>query len=306
MRTTWLAVAALALMRIVVGLHFFLEGMSHLRDPQWSSAGFRRAAVGPFAEWYRGALPQTGDWSRSVGRADGRPAAEAIEAWKASVVADWKRLERERLDGPRGGDGAAIAGRLAAATEELDAFVAGIEPDLVDYRLEVARLDAMASAPGSKDIPFARDRVAKKQRELSAKAAGWMQEVEAIGRKLEAGWDADRPAAGGGRAAGERGRSALWKADRFVSWSLVAIGACLVAGLLVKFNAMGGVLFLASVIASQPFWVRGAQPTYDQWVEMAALLVLATLPVGGWSGIDYFLTSWCPWSGCRNRNGGRA
>ena len=93
-------------------------------------------------------------------------------------------------------------------------------------------------------------------------------------------------------------RSPLWKADRFVSWSLLTIGACLMLGVLVKFNAMGGVCFLASVVASQPFWVPGAQATYDQWVEIAALLAIAALPIGGWSGLDYFLKSWCPLSRC--------
>ena len=92
--------------------------------------------------------------------------------------------------------------------------------------------------------------------------------------------------------------TSLWKTDRFVSWSLVTIGACLVLGLLVPFNAMGGVCFLASVIAAQPFWVPGAQATYDQWVELAALLVLAAMPIGGWSGIDYFLRNWCAGWGC--------
>jgi len=75
-----------------------------------------------------------------------------------------------------------------------------------------------------------------------------------------------------------------------------------VAGLFVKFNAVGGALFLAGVIASQPFWVPGSQATYDQWVEMAALLAIAALPVGGWSGLDHFLMRWCPV--CRRLNGG--
>ena len=39
MRTTILALVALAFLRTVLGLHFFLEGVSHLRDPAWSSAG---------------------------------------------------------------------------------------------------------------------------------------------------------------------------------------------------------------------------------------------------------------------------
>jgi hypothetical protein len=42
--------------------------------------------------------------------------------------------------------------------------------------------------------------------------------------------------------------------------------------------------------------VAGAQPTYDQWVEVAALLVIAAMPTGGWSGLDYFLKPFCPLS----------
>ena len=300
MRSTLLAVAALAFLRIVVGLHFFLEGMSHLRDPDWSSAGFRRAAVGPLAEVYRAGLPQTGDWSATLGARDQRSAAEAGDAWKASVVAGWGKLLADRgrvvpLDAPRAAEAKKL---LETAGGELDAYVAGLADDLGSYRLEIARLDEMLRSPASRQVPFARDRVAKKQKELAGQAAGWMKDAAAIGAKLVAGWDEQLSAAERLRAADAAGPSALWKADRFVSWSLVTIGACLVLGVCVKFNALGGACFLASVLASQPFWVPGAQATYDQWVELAALLAIAALPVGGWSGLDYFLKSWCPLSRC--------
>jgi len=156
----------------------------------------------------------------------------------------------------------------------------------------------MERSPASAEIPFARDRVAKKRKELGGQAAGWMKDAAAIGTKLVAEWDEPRSAAERRRLAAASGPTPLWKADRFVSWSLVTIGACLVLGVCVKFNALGGACFLASVLASQPFWVPGAQATYDQWVELAALLAIAALPVGGWSGLDYFLKSWCPLSRC--------
>ncbi len=300
MRSTLLAVAALAFLRIVVGLHFFLEGMSHLRDPDWSSAGFRRAAVGPLADWYRSGLPQTGDWSGTLGARDQRSATEAGDAWKASIVAGWKKLLADRgravpLDAPRAAEAEKL---LETAGGELDAYVAGLADDLGSYRLEIARLDETLRSPASRQVPFARDRVAKKQKELAGQAAGWMKDAAAIGAKLVAGWDEQLSTAERLRAADAAGPSALWKADRFVSWSLVTIGACLVLGVCVKFNALGGACFLASVLASQPFWVPGAQATYDQWVELAALLAIAALPLGGWSGLDYFLRSWCPLSHC--------
>jgi len=301
MRLPLLAVVALAFLRIVCGLHFFLEGMSHLRDPEWSSAGFRKAAVGPLAEAYRSTLPQTGDWSGTLGAADDRSAAEASTAWQASVVAGWSSLLKARAKAvPLTADARAAADEsLAAAGRELSAYCDGIGTDLADYREQLARLESMTRRPESKEIPFERERVAKKRRELASQAAGWMTSAQAIGHKLVAAWDAQLPDDGARRtAAAAAGPSELWKADRFVSWSLVTIGACLVIGLLTKFNAMGAACFLVSVIATQPFWVAGAQPTYNQWVELAALLAIAALPTGGWSGLDFFLRRWCPLARC--------
>ncbi|MFM9026208.1 MAG: hypothetical protein ACKON7_12875 [Planctomycetaceae bacterium] len=305
MRLPLLAVAALAFLRIVVGLHFFLEGLSHLRDPSWSSAGFRKAAVGPLADPLQSLLPQTGAWSTTLGRGDGRPAAEAAAAWQASVVEGWRRLldDRTRAVPLDAAGRAAAEERLAAAADELRDHVAGLGEDLAEHRRQLERLAGLERRPEATAIPFERARVVKKRAELAGQAAGWMADADAIGRKLVADWDAALPSPEARRAAAAAARpSALWRADRFVSWSLTTIGACLLAGLFVKFNAMGGAIFLASVGAAQPFWVAGAQPTYDQWVELAALLVLAALPVGGWSGLDHFLVRWC--SVCRRLNGG--
>jgi uncharacterized membrane protein YphA (DoxX/SURF4 family) len=302
MRPTTLAVVALAFLRIVVGLHFFLEGLSHLRDPGWSSVGFRKTAVGPLGDWYRGSLPQTGDWSGTVASADGRTAAEAAAAWKGSVVESWRRLlERRAEKVPLDAEGRAAAERaLDAAAAELDDWLASIDDDLVAYRLEIARLGGMRDRPGADEIPFERNRVVKKRNELAGQAAGWMADAAGIGSRLVDRWDRSLGSEElRRRAAAAREPDSLWKADRFVSWSLLTIGACLVLGIFVSFNAMGGAIFLLSVVARQPFWVAGAQPTYDQWVELAALLAIAALPIGGWSGLDYFrdkyclLTAWC-------------
>ena len=299
MRSSLLAVAALAFLRIVVGLHFFLEGLSHLRDPDWSSAGFRKAAVGPLADWYRSGLPQTGDWSGTLGANDGKPAADAARAWQETVAAPWRKELAARLKKwPLDAAGREAAEKsLAVAEKRLAGFVAEIEPDLADFRLQNDRLAAMERKPGATQISFERDRIAAKRKELAAQAAGWMNDAAAIGHALVADWNGRLPEADRRRASVAE-PSPLWKADRFVSWSLVTIGACLALGILVKFNAMGGACFLASVLASQPFWVPGAQPTYDQWVELAALLAIAALPTGGWSGLDYFLKRWCPLAGC--------
>jgi uncharacterized membrane protein YphA (DoxX/SURF4 family) len=306
MRLPPIAVAALAFLRIVLGLHFFLEGLSHLRDPDWSSAGFRKAAVGPLGDWYRSALPKTGDWAGTLGADDGRPVAEVSKAWRESVVMAWRTLLDDRMKlAPASADVRAAAEKsLESAGKELGEYVEGIADELTAYRLDVARLAQMERKPGSTEIPFERERVTKKKKELGGQAAGWMRDAAAIGDKLVAEWNSQLSGDDLRRASTASQPTALWRGDRFVSWSLVTIGACLVLGILTKFNAMGGVFFLASVVASQPFWVPGAQPTYDQWVEIAALLVVAAMPTGGWSGLDYFLKRWCPWSRCCGANCG--
>ncbi len=302
-----LAVAALVLLRLVVGLHFFLEGLSHLRDPNWSSAGFRKAAVGPLAERYRAALPQVGDWDGAVATLGTGDTASAVEAWKKTVEAGWRKLLEARikavpLDKARLADAEAAIERTS---KEFGDYLAGIAPDIEEYRLQLSRIDRMARQSAADGPPFERTRLARKRQESGQRASGWMADAEGFEARLVGEWDASLSPAERTLAAAARERGPLWKADRFVSWSLVTIGACLVLGVLVKFNAMGGVFFLGSVIASQPFWVAAAQPTYDQWVEMAALLALAAMPCGGWCGLDYFLMprleKFCPLARCCGR-----
>jgi uncharacterized membrane protein YphA (DoxX/SURF4 family) len=305
MRYPVLATTGLVALRIVIGLHFLLEGASHLRDPGWSSAGFRKAAVGPLADVLRADLPQTGDWAGTVGAFDERSVEEAAGAWQESVIAQWKKRLSQRARGLESVDENAQQA-VEAAAEELKELVSDLASDLAEYRLEGERLASVAGSGAAREVPYLRERVGKKRRELEALASGWMQEAEAIGERMIARLDEPLSPEQRRAALAAVEPSRLWRADRFVSWSLVTIGAGLLLGVCVKFHAMGGVCFLASVALSQPFWLPGTQATYDQWVEMASLLVLATMPIGGWAGLDFFLARWaarcCPLAACR---GGR-
>ena len=65
--------------------------------------------------------------------------------------------------------------------------------------------------------------------------------------------------------------------DRVVPWFDVAVGACLIMGLLTRPAAILGAVFLASVCASQWPLSPGAMPIYNQAVEMLAMLALAAI-----------------------------
>ena len=312
-RTTVLATVALTFLRIVIGLHFFLEGSSHLRDSAWSSAGFRKAAVGPLAEFLRADLPEVGDWSETLANVSGSAADDidgSADAWRASVVAEWRRLWQRRLDVLAATGWSADAevtataeAAIAEADKKLSDMLADDRDDLLEYRRQRQRLSEMSASAMARDLPYVRKRIADKRRELESQAAGWMSQAAAIGVEVVTAWDRPLSAAQRRLAATAVEPTRLWKADRFVSWALVTIGAALVLGLLTKFHAVGGICFLLSVVASQPFWLPAAKATYEQWVEIAGLLVLASVPTGGWTGLDYFLMPLirgrCPLGSCR-------
>ena len=314
MRTAVVVTAALTFLRIVIGLHFFLEGSSHLRDPSWSSVGFRKAAVGPLSPLLKADLPETGDWKNTLGKiqeADPAIVANAAESWRLSLIEQWEKLgvRREnvlRASGwtPPGNWPDMSSTAINAADKKLAAMLDDAQADLVSYCREVIRLRETEKSAMARDIPFMLDRVSTKQRELAVQRAGWMEEADAVGRELVSAWNELLSTEDRRRADAAIEPTRLWKADRFVSWSLTTIGACLVIGLLTKFNAMGGVFFLLSVVASQPFWLPAAQNTYEQWVEIAGLLVLASAPLGAWAGIDAFLMpilqKLCPMKMCCN------
>jgi uncharacterized membrane protein YphA (DoxX/SURF4 family) len=70
---------------------------------------------------------------------------------------------------------------------------------------------------------------------------------------------------------------------------ILGVGVLLLLGLFTRLACLAGALFLASVVMMQPFWVSDTAPTFNQQVEMFALLTLATTPVGRWAGLDFFV-----------------
>src|SRR5688572_1794902 len=53
-RIGWLAAAAIVALRLMIGLHFFLEGAGKIQDPKPFSGPFFANAKGPLAPVYRG------------------------------------------------------------------------------------------------------------------------------------------------------------------------------------------------------------------------------------------------------------
>jgi uncharacterized membrane protein YphA (DoxX/SURF4 family) len=90
--------------------------------------------------------------------------------------------------------------------------------------------------------------------------------------------------------------------DFGVTWGLTAIGVCLMLGFCTRLAALGGAGFLFMVVLVQMPWptiyppppeVVGHALLVDKnFVEMIAMIFLATTAVGRWGGLDYFVYHW--------------
>jgi len=89
-----------------------------------------------------------------------------------------------------------------------------------------------------------------------------------------------------------------------VTYGLTAIGLCLLLGLFTRPAALGGAAFMLFVILSQPNWPTIYPPAGPEgghallieksFIEMVALVLLATTAAGRWGGLDAWLSRWLP------------
>ena len=95
-----------------------------------------------------------------------------------------------------------------------------------------------------------------------------------------------------------------------LSWAILAIGVCLMLGLFTRLAALGGACFLLFVVLSQPAYPGGfpldppqlghALLVNKDFIEMIALLLIASTRLSRWTGLDFFLYHCCTKFCCRN------
>ena len=307
------AMLMLVLLRVAIGWHFFKEGTKKYQDPDFSSAGFLRDAKGPLADFYHDAAgAQAHEWDRwmaiprkdapdadadtkPVAAADADPNAIPADApykdWAESVIRDWKLLLQKANGAGRYNNDQAkeIAKVFDDRSQQLRDYLEEATGDVYDYQHELYRLEQMEQLQTADDVPYQKTRIEQKRYELLGTAAKIQGDVE----KFEEGLindvlgklDPEQQE----RVLAALDDSPTSKIDTWVTYLHIGIGVCLIVGLFTRLSALAGGLFLCSVVASQPFWVAGAAPTYYQWVELFACFVLATTHAGKWGGLDYFL-----------------
>ncbi len=294
-RYGFLTMVALVVLRLCIGWHFFSEGTHHVTDAGWSSEGFLKAAKGPLAAKYHAMLPEYHGWEQALYAepkedADGKvknPVATAAQKISDDFETYLHHFEnRHKLSDEQLKD---AQDTLKRRQTQLGDWVADNLKTLEDHihqyhRLAKTKLDATAD-----DLPFQKKRITEKQALLKKEATGWLTQLRSIETAYHVELNALLDGGQIAKDAPDFDKTKLEKMDDVLAYSIAGIGACLILGLFTRLAAVLGAGFLLSVVLSQPFWIADTAPTYNQAVEMFALLALATTPVGRWGGLDFFI-----------------
>jgi uncharacterized membrane protein YphA (DoxX/SURF4 family) len=228
------------------------------------------------------------------------PPMGAGSVWAARVATDWEHTVDafRAIPGLSDEQKEAASAVLARRKQQLADYMAGEEAAIAEWQHELSRLSAWQAGPDAEDLPFQKARIAEKEAETTAASSGWVTQV----RQFEAALFADlRGILTTEQAASEEttdevnnvlrdaNERKLERLNRTVTGLIIGVGACLLLGLLTRLACVGGIAFLMMVVATQPPWVAGATPTYNQIVEIAALVVLFAAGAGRWFGLDFFL-----------------
>jgi uncharacterized membrane protein YphA (DoxX/SURF4 family) len=280
------AIVMLVVLRVAIGWHFLYEGVWKYTHPDFSAATFLKQAKGPLAEQYYALVPDV----NGQAKLDREVVLADLDERHAAVVAYYSFDDAQRKTAER---------ILGLRKKQLTEWFADHQDDL---RKHVAGWEKLSTTQASMTInsaPYQQKRAWDKQSELRGEADAWGKEIGT----MFAGFDDDlvdlATAEQRQRGALERVPNPMDGMDKFMTYSILAIGFCLVVGLFTRFAAVAGAVFLLTVVLAQPAWptiyppapapVGHALVINKEFIEMLALLLLAATAVGRWGGLDFFV-----------------
>lgn len=222
--------------------------------------------------------------------------------WADRIEAGWRHSHDQFviIPGLTEAQQAKSAAAMDFRRQQLADYLATQADAIAEWEHELYRLEEMKKDTGAIDLPFLGSRIVEKSAETQAASAAWISQI----RNIEQGYKADlrgilteeqaedaATTEAVDAALADASAQKLHRMNVVVTAVIIGTGVCLMLGLFTRLASVAGMLFLISVIATQPPWVTGANTTvfYYQTVEIAALLVLFVSAAGRWAGLDYFI-----------------
>lgn len=264
-----------------MGLHFYLEGQTKLRDKKPFSGPFFANAKGPLAPMYRNMVWDIDGYYRLDGKA---------------TAAYWSSY-KDRLAGHYGFDDKqkkAADKIVKDYTGSLNWYLGSKRDDIQEYVQQLERRDANRENAARKGLTSLQAHEARIEYDRNALKMPMLAAIDKVWKDLEDDLNAlatEKQWERHGRLAiGKIGRRPFDSEfhDATIPYVHIVIGVLLIIGLFTRVAAIGAALFLASVCAAQ--WPGyGGVPIYYQMIEMLACLALAAIGAGQFYGLDYVI-----------------
>jgi len=294
-QSIWTVLFALLFLRLVIGLHFFSEGLTKIQSG-FSCANFLKQAKGPLADHFHSLVDDyDGHFRLCINQQKEIDPRMTFAVWSDFVESAKESRdfsEEQRVEADRALDRAKtyLSNFLETNRVELLAWVEA------ETSLSGFQRDADNRYQAANQVDSLYDQVQTISTDRNKTASPWLKEVEQTWDDLEQrinqvdGTSTLGPSALALNRPFAEADSPQAIIDRFLPWFDVTVGFLLVIGLFSRLAAAAGIGLLIGVVATQPFWVAGVTNTYYQWIEIASLLVLIATAAGRFGGLDYFLS----------------
>ena len=315
------AVVMLVILRVTIGWHFLYEGVWKIVNAdKFSAAGFLGAAKGPAAPLFYWMVPDIEGHERlrltDTGRKDEENPEQPIYTSEPYANA-WARVHQKFVDKYKPSEEQAKKAKekLRIYNESLEQYVTDRRDEIEGYFGSLQRLKERKRS-GTNRTDHEKKRVWDEQMKLRGEVNGWLADLDGMSEEYHmALWnllDDDQQARGRIRAPLSDADALPFATPVAVTWSelldfgvtygLSAIGLCLILGFCTRLAALGGAGFLFMVVLVQMPWPTIYPPPPEivghallvdkNFVEMIAMIFLATTAVGRWGGLDYFVYRW--------------
>lgn len=276
--------AAVVALRVGIGLHFYLEGTTKLRDQKPFSGQFFGAAKGPLAPVYKSLVWDPDGRQRLDPR--GAATKDHWEAYGERVASHFHFDEKQK----------AAANKLVKDhLKRMGSFLGSNRDEIELYFDHLDRRDRNLVDPERPNLTAFKAHDARITAERIKDQGTLVADVDKIWKYVEN----DLNALATPEQMRRHGRLPIGKVghwfgdsetmDAVMPYFFTVLGLLLIIGLFTRVASIGLAIFLASVCASQ--WPGyGGNPIYYQFVEMLALLTLAAIGAGQFYGLDYVLT----------------
>jgi uncharacterized membrane protein YphA (DoxX/SURF4 family) len=275
----------LVVLRLSIGWHFLYAGLEKLTNSNFTADGFLGQAKGPLAEFFHS---RVNDW-------EGRERLDPeFQNRRMGSYLDRFDEHYHLTDAQKATAQTILAHHEGEAKQLLDEK----KDDILTYQHELDRLET-AKADRTRTTPYQQKRNWDKQLQLRGQLAGWISALDENFDDFESDLNDLRDATQRTMPAVPPTSAEMFSQDNLIMAMNIAVGLSLMLGLFTRLGALVGGAFLLSIVLAQPDW-PGLYPlpppaagrTFligKEFIEMVAMFLLATTPVGRWGGLDFFI-----------------